>query len=105
MLTLRSPFPFSERSDYRSPYIYNPPRRRWWPMVAAFGVGWGCAFVLPQSPAQPLGADTGHKSIAQKARPGGSIRASDLVVVPGRKTEAPADTSPARDGALPRTPW
>jgi hypothetical protein len=99
MPTKRSLFPFSARSDHRSPYIYNSPRRRWWPMVAAFGVGWACAFVLPGSQPQPFGADTGHKSIAQKATPGGSIKASDLVVVPGRKVQAPADASPARDNA------
>ena len=99
MPTLRSLFPFSQRSDHRSPYIYSPPRRRWWPMVAAFGVGWACAFVLPGSQPQPLGADTGHKSIAQTARPGSSIKASELVVVPARKVQAPTDTSPARDKA------
>ena len=85
-------------SILRNPYLYTPPKRRRWPLVVAFAVGWVCALVLPGS--QHREAETESRSISQvKPKIGASIRASDLVVAPGREVQAPVDASSASNNA------
>jgi hypothetical protein len=95
----RSLFPFLERHAPDSPYVYTLPKRRRWPMVAAFGVGWVCALVLPGSQSQSPRGDTEKSITYLNAKASGLRRTSDVAALPaGRQLQAPADTSqPAPD--------
>jgi hypothetical protein len=60
-------YPPPRRPLHVSPYFYVPPKRRWWPLLAAFGVGGVCVLAL-LGPSQPSG-DAGAKPVAQLVKP------------------------------------
>ena len=60
-------YPPPRRPLHVSPYFYVPRKRRWWPLLAAFGVGGVCVLAL-LGPSQPSG-DAGAKPVAQLVKP------------------------------------
>jgi hypothetical protein len=61
-----------------SPYFYVPPKRRWWPMLAAFAAGGVCVLALLGSSPRTEEANVAQKPIVHQVRPGTSTRASSL---------------------------
>jgi hypothetical protein len=41
-----------------SAYVYMPPKRRWWPVVAAFAAGGICVFAFAKPPSTPPASET-----------------------------------------------
>jgi hypothetical protein len=55
-------FPSFEGRRYTSPYFYIPPKRRWWPFLAAFAAGGACVLALTDTSSRP--EDPNRKAIA-----------------------------------------
>ena len=60
-------YPPPRRPAHVSPYFYVAPKRRWWPLFAAFAIG-GVGVLALLGPSQPSG-DTGSKPVAQLVKP------------------------------------
>jgi len=78
MSPARRLFPSFDGPIRVSPYFYIPPKRRWWPTLAAFGAGGLCVLILfgPSQQADDPAAE--QKPIAHQVRPGSSVGASKL---------------------------
>jgi len=106
MSLTRRVFPSFDGPARTSPYFYIPPKRRWWPTLAAFAGGGICALALlgPSQPTDEAGAQ--QKPIAQQVRPGNSaskLRKPVIVNPHPRETEIAASSTPSAPTA-PDTP-
>jgi hypothetical protein len=77
-----------------SAYVYMPPGRRRWPLVAAFAAGAICVFALVRSPATSPTGDTAAKVALPAARDVWSVPQAFLMSQP---ESAPIDTATAAE--------
>ena len=103
-------FPFFDGHVPVSPYLYIPPKRRWWPFLAAFGAGGACALALFGSQPQSDGAGAKHQPTAYlPTKPNSSVRASSLADaltaprIPMRADSPPLSTGNAAGSLLTAT--
>src|SRR5262245_2287575 len=75
---MRHLFPSFDRPARVSPYFYVPPKRRWWPLLAAFAAGGVCVLALLDSAPRTEGANVVQKPIVHQVGPGSSTRAGSL---------------------------
>ncbi len=84
MSIMRRWFPSFDGSAHVSPYLYVPPKRRWWPTLLAFAAGGICVLAL-LGPSQKSGVAVPEKAqrpLVFQVRPGDAVAAKDLASPP-----------------------
>lgn len=64
--------PIASLDTRASPYFYVPPKRRWWPFLAAFAAGGACVLALFGPAYRSDGAGAAQRPTAYQVTPGNS---------------------------------
>jgi hypothetical protein len=94
MSLVRRWFPSFDGAAHVSPYLYVPPKRRWWPTLLAFAVGGACALALlgpSQKPAGVAGTEKPERPLVLQVRPGDAVSARDLASPPAVAIESSSE--------------
>ena len=81
MSIMRRWFPSFDGSAPVSPYLYVPPKRRWWPTLLAFAAGGVCVLAL-LGPSQKASVEKTQRPLVFQVRPGDAVAAKDLASPP-----------------------
>ena len=98
MSIMRRWFPSFDGSAHVSPYLYLPPKRRWWPTLLAFAAGGVCVLALlgpSPKPGNMAAPQKAERPLVFQVRPGDAIVAKDLASPPPATAAENAEVHPA----------
>ncbi len=101
MSVMRRWFPSFDGSAHVSPYLYVPPKRRWWPTLLAFAAGGICVLAL-LGPSHKPGVAIPQKAqrpLVFQVRPGDAVAAKDLASPPPAAAAENAGETHAKSAA------